>query len=51
VGQVTGFSRSEGQREGNALFAGEHTNRLGTGFMNSAVESGEQAARTIQLEV
>jgi len=51
VGQVTGFSRSEGAREGNALFAGEHTNRRGTGFMNSAIESGEKVSRTIRAEV
>jgi monoamine oxidase len=49
VGQVTAFSRTEGAREGNALFAGEHTARGGTGFMNSAVESGERAARQIRL--
>jgi len=51
VGQVTAFSRSEGAREGNALFAGEHTARDGTGFMNSAVESGERAARQIRLSL
>ena len=51
VGQVTGFSRSEGTREGNALFAGEHAARGGTGFMNSAVESGEHVARHIRIDV
>ncbi len=51
VGQVTGFSGAEGEREGNALFAGEHTSTRGTGFMNSAVVSGERAARIIYREV
>jgi len=50
VGQVTGFSRSEGAREGNALFAGEHAARGGTGFMDSAVQSGEQVARQLRIE-
>lgn len=51
VGQVTGFSGCEGEREGRALFAGEHTNRQEPGFMNSAIVSGERAARLIRQEV
>jgi monoamine oxidase len=51
VGQVTGFSRQEGRREGNALFAGEHTNHGGPGFMNSAIVSGTKVAAAIRLEL
>lgn len=51
VGQVTGFSGCEGEREGRALFAGEHTNRQEPGFMNSAIVSGERAARAIRAEM
>jgi monoamine oxidase len=49
-GQHTGFAGWEGVREGNALFAGEHTNP-DAGFMNSAIVSGERAARTIRRAI
>ncbi|GIO14098.1 hypothetical protein J19TS2_36530 [Cohnella xylanilytica] len=47
VGQYTKFAGMAGEREGNILFAGEHTSVLHPGYMNGAVESGELAAREI----
>ena len=47
VGQYTGFSGVEGEREGNCHFAGEHTSPESQGYLNGAVESGERAAMEI----
>jgi monoamine oxidase len=47
VGQYTGFSGIEGQREGNAYFCGEHTSVDSQGYLNGAVDTGETAARQV----
>ena len=36
------------QNHGRILFAGEHTSRRWQGFMNGAIESGMDAARTLE---
>ena len=43
-GQYTSFYGVEGDREGNAFFAGEHTSADWQGYLNGAVESGQRAA-------
>jgi monoamine oxidase len=50
VGQCTLFAGMEGVRQGNALFAGEHTAVDFQGFMNGAVLTGERAASDILHE-
>jgi monoamine oxidase len=50
VGDCTTFAGYEGVRQGNALFAGEHTAVDFQGFMNGAVLTGERAARDIAKE-
>lgn len=50
VGQCTLFAGMEGVRQGNALFAGEHTAVDFQGFMNGAVLTGERAASEILHE-
>ena len=47
VGQQTSFAGYERVRQGNALFAGEHTAIDFQGFMNGAVLTGAQAAKDI----
>jgi monoamine oxidase len=47
VGQYTTLAGAEGEREGNCLFAGEHTSIDFQGYLNGAVESGERAARDL----
>ena len=46
-GQYTDFWGFLRQREGNALFAGEHTSTHSQGYLNGGVESGERAARQV----
>ena len=47
VGQYTGFNGIQGQREGNVHFAGEQTSSENIGFLDGAVETGEDAARAL----
>lgn len=50
IGQFTKFAGIEGEsegRRGNCHFAGEHTSVAFQGYMNGAVESGEQVAERI----
>ncbi len=42
--QFWGFLR---EREGNVVYAGEHTSTHSQGYMNGGVESGERAARQV----
>jgi monoamine oxidase len=46
-GQYTDFWGFLANREGNALFAGEHTSTHSQGYLNGGVESGERAARQV----
>jgi monoamine oxidase len=46
-GQYTDFWGFLSKREGNALFAGEHTSTHSQGYLNGGVESGERAARQV----
>ena len=46
-GQYTDFWGFLERREGNALFAGEHTSTHSQGYLNGGVESGERAARQV----
>jgi monoamine oxidase len=46
-GQYTDFWGFLEHREGNALFAGEHTSTHSQGYLNGGVESGERAARQV----
>ena len=47
VGHCTLYAGMEGERQANALFAGEHTAVDFQGFMNGAVLTGERAASDI----
>ncbi|MBA3348035.1 MAG: FAD-dependent oxidoreductase [Actinobacteria bacterium] len=47
VGQYQRFAGIEGRRQGNCLFAGEHTSVDFQGYLNGAVETGERAAGEI----
>jgi monoamine oxidase len=47
VGQYTGFSGMERERQGNCHFAGEHTSIDFQGYLNGAVESGERVVSEI----
>ncbi|SMQ58907.1 monoamine oxidase [Bacillus sp. OV166] len=47
VGQYTKFAGILGEREGNILFAGEHTSIKFPGYLNGAVETGERAAHEV----
>jgi monoamine oxidase len=47
VGQYTKFAGILGEREGNILFAGEHTSIKYPGYLNGAVETGERAAHQV----
>ena len=46
LGQMTTIKGAAGEREGNIFFAGEHTEQE-SGFLNSAVASGERVAMEI----
>jgi monoamine oxidase len=46
-GQYTDFWGFLERREGNALFAGEHTSTHSQGYLNGGVESGDRAARQV----
>jgi monoamine oxidase len=47
VGQYTAFAGAERERSGNCHFAGEHTSIDFQGYLNGAVDSGENAADEI----
>lgn len=47
IGQYTSFSGVEGESEGNVFFAGEHCSQDYQGYLNGAVDTGEQAATEI----
>ena len=47
VGQYTQFAGIERETEGNCYFAGEHTSVDFQGYLNGAVDSGQQAASNI----
>ena len=46
-GQYTAYWGFLGTREGNVVFAGEHTSTHSQGYLNGGVESGERAARQV----
>jgi len=47
VGQYQRLAGMEGRRQGNCLFAGEHTSTDFQGYLNGAVETGQRAAAEI----
>ncbi len=47
VGQYTRFAGVERETEGNCFFAGEHTSVDFQGYLNGAVDSGQQAASNL----
>jgi monoamine oxidase len=51
VGQYTAFAGSERERSGNCHFAGEHTSVDFQGYLNGAVDSGENAADEILADL
>jgi len=46
-GQYTAYWGYLARREGNLVFAGEHTSTHSQGYLNGGVESGERAARQV----
>ncbi|WP_088069019.1 flavin monoamine oxidase family protein [Gottfriedia luciferensis] len=46
-GQYTSFSGIEGEPEGNVFFAGEHCSQDYQGYLNGAVDTGEEAATEV----
>jgi monoamine oxidase len=51
VGQYQRFAGIEGRRQGNCLFAGEHTSLDFQGYLNGAVETGQRAAAEILADL
>jgi monoamine oxidase len=51
VGQYQRFAGMEGRRQGNCLFAGEHTSIDFQGYLNGAVETGQRAAEEILADL
>jgi monoamine oxidase len=51
VGQYQRFAGIEGRRQGNCLFAGEHTSIDFQGYLNGAVETGQRAAAEILADL
>jgi monoamine oxidase len=51
VGQYTKFSGAEGQRSGNCHFAGEHTSVDFQGYLQGAVDTGQNAASEILADL
>ena len=51
VGQYQRFAGIEGRRQGNCLFAGEHTSIDFQGYLNGAVETGQRAAGEILADL
>jgi monoamine oxidase len=51
VGQYQRFAGIEARRQGNCLFAGEHTSIDFQGYLNGAVETGQRAAAEILADL
>jgi monoamine oxidase len=51
VGQYQRFAGMEARRQGNCLFAGEHTSIDSQGYLNGAVETGQRAAGEILADL
>jgi len=51
VGQYQRFAGMEERRQGNCLFAGEHTSIDFQGYLNGAVETGQRAAEEILADL
>jgi monoamine oxidase len=51
VGQYQRFAGMEGRRQGNCLFAGEHTSIDFQGYLNGAVDTGQRAAGEILADL
>ncbi|HUQ22679.1 MAG TPA: FAD-dependent oxidoreductase [Gaiellaceae bacterium] len=51
VGQYHRFAGMEARRQGNCLFAGEHTSIDFQGYLNGAVETGQRAAGEILADL
>lgn len=51
VGQYQRFAGMEGRRQGNCLFAGEHTSIDFQGYLNGAVETGQRAAAELLADL
>ena len=51
VGQYQRFAGMEGRRQGNCLFAGEHTSIDFQGYLNGAVDTGQRAAAEILADL
>ena len=51
VGQYQRFAGMEARRQGNCLFAGEHTSIDFQGYLNGAVETGQRAAAEILADL
>ena len=51
VGQYQRFAGMEARRQGNCLFAGEHTSIDFQGYLNGAVETGQRAAGEILADL
>lgn len=47
VGQYTSIGGAEGEPVGNIFFAGEHCSYDSQGYLNGAIETGQQAARDV----
>ena len=51
VGQYQRFAGMEARRQGNCLFAGEHTSIDFQGYLNGAVETGQRAAAEVLADL
>jgi monoamine oxidase len=51
VGQYTAFAGADRERSGNCHFAGEHTSIDFQGYLNGAVDSGENAADEVLADL
>lgn len=51
VGQYTKFASAEAERSGNCHFCGEHTSQDFQGYMNGAVQTGQNAAAEVLADI
>jgi monoamine oxidase len=51
VGQYTRFAGAEHERSGNCHFCGEHTSQDFQGYLNGAVQTGEDAAAEVLADL
>jgi monoamine oxidase len=51
VGQYTRFASAEAERSGNCHFCGEHTSQDFQGYLNGAVQTGEDAAAEVLADI